>query len=235
MTSNISGHIHQKIEFLPQRLELSGDLLGERDALFAERADGVDMAANALDRPIIGGGTGRGLGWRRRLLLLLDLAEIANGQAGFGLLPECHLEIRIIGFGDFQEEGGGHMAVFTDLGKHRRGQAQEPQQAGDMGLRLADQDSGLLLSQPLVVDQLPQRGRDLEGMEIDVLRGAAKTIKAHRPLIYMECQPDQRSQSSLKLLKSMGYATWWHGDIGSPNILGAPLERPLSVMGLKLA
>uniref|UniRef100_UPI0025D95CBB FkbM family methyltransferase n=1 Tax=uncultured Caulobacter sp. TaxID=158749 RepID=UPI0025D95CBB len=76
---------------------------------------------------------------------------------------------------------------------------------------------------------------DVEGMEIDVLRGAAKTIKAHRPLIYMECQPDQRSQSSLKLLKSMGYATWWHGDIGSPNILGAPLERPLSVMGLKLA
>ncbi|MBO9544113.1 FkbM family methyltransferase [Caulobacter sp.] len=76
---------------------------------------------------------------------------------------------------------------------------------------------------------------DVEGMEIDVLRGAAKTIKAHRPLIYMECQPDKRSQSSLKLLKSLGYATWWHGDIGSPNILGAPLERPLSVMGLKLA
>lgn len=76
---------------------------------------------------------------------------------------------------------------------------------------------------------------DVEGMEIDVLRGAAKTIKAHRPLIYMECQPDARSQSALKLLKSLGYATWWHGDIGSPNILGAPLERPLSAMGLKLA
>jgi FkbM family methyltransferase len=76
---------------------------------------------------------------------------------------------------------------------------------------------------------------DVEGMEIDVLRGAAKTIKAHRPLIYMECQPDERSKSALKLLKSMGYATWWHGDIGSPNILGSPLERPLSVMGLKLA
>lgn len=76
---------------------------------------------------------------------------------------------------------------------------------------------------------------DVEGMEIDVLRGAAKTIKAHRPLIYMECQPDERSKSALKRLKSMGYATWWHGDIGSPNILGSPLERPLSVMGLKLA
>jgi FkbM family methyltransferase len=76
---------------------------------------------------------------------------------------------------------------------------------------------------------------DVEGMEIDVLRGAAKTIRAHRPLIYMECQPDQRSQDALKLLKSMGYATWRHGDIGSPNILGSPLERPLSVMGLKIA
>jgi FkbM family methyltransferase len=76
---------------------------------------------------------------------------------------------------------------------------------------------------------------DVEGMEIDVLRGAARTIKAHRPLIYMECQPDQRSQDALKLLKSMGYATWKHGDIGSPNILGSPLERPLSVLGLKIA
>lgn len=76
---------------------------------------------------------------------------------------------------------------------------------------------------------------DVEGMEIDVLRGAARTIKAHRPLIYMECQPDQRSQDALKLLKSMGYATWRHGDIGSPNILGSPVERPLSVLGLKIA
>ncbi len=76
---------------------------------------------------------------------------------------------------------------------------------------------------------------DVEGMEIDVLRGATKTIRAHRPLIYMECQPDQRSQDALKLLKSMGYATWRHGDIGSPNILGAPLERPLSVLGLEIA
>ncbi len=76
---------------------------------------------------------------------------------------------------------------------------------------------------------------DVEGMEIDVLRGARKTIARHRPLIYMECQPDKRSQDSLKLLKSLGYETWWHGDQGSPNILGAPVERPLSVMGLKLA
>lgn len=76
---------------------------------------------------------------------------------------------------------------------------------------------------------------DVEGMEIDVLRGAAKTIETHRPLIYMECQPDQRSQDALKLLKSLGYATWRHGDIGSPNILGSPVERPLSVLGLKIA
>ncbi len=76
---------------------------------------------------------------------------------------------------------------------------------------------------------------DVEGMEIDVLRGARRTIARHRPLIYMECQPDKRSRHSLKLLKSLGYAAWWHGDAGSPNILGAPLERPLSAMGLRLA
>lgn len=76
---------------------------------------------------------------------------------------------------------------------------------------------------------------DVEGMEIDVLRGAARTIGTHRPLIYMECQGDERSQSALRLLKSLGYHTWRHGGHGSPNILGSPIERPLSVMGLEIA
>jgi FkbM family methyltransferase len=76
---------------------------------------------------------------------------------------------------------------------------------------------------------------DVEGMEIDVLRGAEQTIKTHRPLIYMECLPDERSRSALQLLKSLGYATWWHGDTGSPNVLGSPIERRLSVMGLRIA
>ncbi|USQ96747.1 FkbM family methyltransferase [Caulobacter sp. RL271] len=76
---------------------------------------------------------------------------------------------------------------------------------------------------------------DVEGMEIDVLRGATETIKTHRPLIYMECQNDERGQASLELLKSLGYETWWHGDHGSPNVLGSPIERGLSVMGLRIA
>lgn len=76
---------------------------------------------------------------------------------------------------------------------------------------------------------------DVEGMEIDVLRGAIQTIETHRPLIYMECQNDERGQASLTLLKSLGYDAWWHGDHGSPNVLGAPRERRLSVMGLRIA
>lgn len=76
---------------------------------------------------------------------------------------------------------------------------------------------------------------DVEGMEIDVLRGAVQTITAHRPLIYMECQNDERGRAALTLLKSLDYDTWWHGDHGSPNVLGAPVERRLSVMGLRIA
>jgi FkbM family methyltransferase len=76
---------------------------------------------------------------------------------------------------------------------------------------------------------------DVEGMELDVLRGASKTIRKHRPLIYMECLPDERSRAALRLLKSLGYDTWWHGEYGSPNVLGSPIERPLSVMGLRIA
>lgn len=76
---------------------------------------------------------------------------------------------------------------------------------------------------------------DVEGMEIDVLRGATETIKAHRPLIYMECQHDTEGEASLRLLKSLGYDVWWHGDYGSPNVIGSPVERRLSVMGLRIA
>jgi FkbM family methyltransferase len=76
---------------------------------------------------------------------------------------------------------------------------------------------------------------DVEGMELEVLRGAIRTIETHRPLIYMECQSDERGRAALQLLKSMGYATWWHGHQGSPNVLGSPNERPLSVMGLEIA
>lgn len=76
---------------------------------------------------------------------------------------------------------------------------------------------------------------DVEGMEIDVLRGATETIRTHRPLIYMECQRDAVGEASLALLKSLGYDAWWHGDHGSPNVLGAPVERRLSVMGLRIA
>lgn len=76
---------------------------------------------------------------------------------------------------------------------------------------------------------------DVEGMEIDVLRGATETIKVHRPLIYMESQHDADGRAALALLKSLGYAAWWHGDYGSPNVLASPVERPLSVMGLRVA
>jgi len=76
---------------------------------------------------------------------------------------------------------------------------------------------------------------DVEGMEIDVLRGATETIRTHRPLIYMECQRDAQGDASLELLKSLGYDAWRHGDYGSPNVLGSPVERRLSVMGLQIA
>lgn len=76
---------------------------------------------------------------------------------------------------------------------------------------------------------------DVEGMEIDVLRGATETIRIHRPLIYMESQHDADGRAALALLKSLGYAAWWHGDFGSPNVLASPIERPLSVMGLRVA
>jgi FkbM family methyltransferase len=51
---------------------------------------------------------------------------------------------------------------------------------------------------------------DVEGAELDVLRGAAKTISIHRPKIIFECWEEERGQRKEQLfehLSSIGYKT----------------------------
>ncbi len=49
---------------------------------------------------------------------------------------------------------------------------------------------------------------DVEGMEMDVLRGAEQMIAKHDPMLYLECNGDHRPL--MELLRSMGYEAWWH-------------------------
>lgn len=90
---------------------------------------------------------------------------------------------------------------------------------------------------------------DVEGMEVEVLRGAAATIAAHRPVIYAENDRAERSAELVALLRGWNYRLFPHnpplfepdnfagdeenvfGNIVSINLLGVPAEANTVVEG----
>lgn len=91
---------------------------------------------------------------------------------------------------------------------------------------------------------------DVEGFELEVLRGAAATIARCRPLLYLENDRAEQSQALIEWLWAAGYALWWHfprlynpdnfagdgenvfGKVASYNMLGLPREAGTAVQGL---
>lgn len=51
---------------------------------------------------------------------------------------------------------------------------------------------------------------DVEGMELQVLKGAEETIKRSNPIIYAECHPDERAVEKLEYLYSLDYRVFKH-------------------------
>jgi FkbM family methyltransferase len=51
---------------------------------------------------------------------------------------------------------------------------------------------------------------DVEGMEVEVLRGAQSTLDLYRPILYLENDRDERSQELLGMTLDLGYAVYWH-------------------------
>jgi FkbM family methyltransferase len=92
---------------------------------------------------------------------------------------------------------------------------------------------------------------DVEGMEAEVLRGAARTIARHRPVLYVENDREEKSAALIALVAGMGYELYWHlpplfnpanfaGDtedifagIVSANMLCVPAGRSAAAAGLK--
>jgi hypothetical protein len=51
---------------------------------------------------------------------------------------------------------------------------------------------------------------DAEGMEYDVLAGAAETIRQLQPVLYVENDRQDRSPQLISLIMGLGYQLWWH-------------------------
>jgi len=51
---------------------------------------------------------------------------------------------------------------------------------------------------------------DVEGMELDVLKGARELIAKHRPAIYAENNQPEKSAELVGLAREMGYRVYWH-------------------------
>lgn len=51
---------------------------------------------------------------------------------------------------------------------------------------------------------------DVEGMELDVLQGAARTIAECKPLIYVENDRPDKSDALIRYLDGLGYNMYWH-------------------------
>lgn len=92
---------------------------------------------------------------------------------------------------------------------------------------------------------------DVEGMEPEVLRGAAGLIKQFRPMLYVEAHDPDESPELIQLLLELEYDLWWHlplmysaenytrdaenifGRITSKNILCVPSEKKLNVQSAR--
>jgi len=73
---------------------------------------------------------------------------------------------------------------------------------------------------------------DVEGMELDVIKGGLATIRRCRPILYLENHAGGRHQALIELCRSLDYDLYLHGIPTDPNMLGLPRERAITVKGL---
>ncbi len=66
------------------------------------------------------------------------------------------------------------------------------------------------LAEELGLDRCRLIKIDVEGMEVQVLRGAAAFIQRHRPMLFVENNQEKNSALLVQALQEMGYLLWWH-------------------------
>lgn len=104
----------------------------------------------------------------------------------------------------------------------------------------------ILAGQPVSLMKL-----DVEGMELEVFKGAEKTIAASRPYLYAENDRQEKSRALIEWLWAREYRVWWHTpplfnlhnffsvsdniypNLASCNILALPREHQMAVANLR--
>lgn len=94
---------------------------------------------------------------------------------------------------------------------------------------------------------------DIEGAELELIRGAGKTINSYRPYLYLENDRRDRSEELLAEIDGLNYDIYWHlvpmfrkenkasfevnvfENLVSVNILCVPREKLITVKGLEKA
>lgn len=92
---------------------------------------------------------------------------------------------------------------------------------------------------------------DVEGMELEVLHGAMKTLSKHKPLLYVENDRAEKSAALIEWLLAHKYRPYWHlpklfnpdnyyqvkenvfGGILSINMLCVPMGLDLTIHGMR--
>ncbi len=84
------------------------------------------------------------------------------------------------------------------------------------GINIQNSKSGMIVNKQKLDNFLNNINRlkllkiDVEGMEIDVIKGAKELIKKFRPIIYIENDRQEHSKNLIELIWSLDYKIYWH-------------------------
>ncbi len=107
------------------------------------------------------------------------------------------------------------------------------------------------------IDSMPVRNLrlikiDVEGAELEVIKGAGQTIRRLRPFLLVENDRPDKSAALIEALFQLDYRLWWHfaplyrknnfrgntenvfGQVGSWNMVGVPREMEFRVEGTEV-
>ena len=159
-----------------------------------------------------------------RNLALNGLSHVDARSAGLGAAPGT-IRVPVV---DYRQDGNfGGISIGAETGS---------------AVKLETVDG-------LALERLDFVKIDVEGMELDVLRGGAETIRRHRPVLFVENDRTERSAGLIGHLLAIDYQLWWHitplfnaqnyagatadvvDNVHSFNMVCFPVERRMAVTG----